>query len=139
MPLDVYLQIHARQMQGFEDEGFLEHDGMEFRDRRADRIDIKGRIRFQGGLFLDVAEVLAVRITRGRKHVRVVRYKYHAGIESPQARSIFRYDNSHSYVREGHPDPHHRHRFDYRTWNELTPPEWIGEDRCPHMSDVIEE
>lgn len=92
-----------------------------------------------GGLFVDVNEVLEVRLTRGRKQVKTIRYKYHAGFEGAQARSILRYDNSHSYLREGHPAPHHKHRFDHRTWQEFTPPEWIGAANRPHLSDVVEE
>jgi hypothetical protein len=68
-----------------------------------------------------------------------MRYTYHAGIEGSASRSIFRYDNAHTYVREGHPDTHHKHTFDHSTWTEKAPPEWIGEERWPHLGDVLAE
>ena len=55
------------------------------------------------------------------------------------SRTIFRYDNFHAYTREGHPDAHHKHLFDLTTWQEIPPPEWIGEAHWPHLSDVITE
>lgn len=137
--LDTYRQVLARRIEDFYDEGFVHDNGLAFREPRADRVVIKGRIRCQNYLFIDAETTLAVRIVRGRKQVRPARYKYQAGIEGPQVRSIFRYDNSHAYIREGQPDPHHKHRFDHTTWKEVTPPEWIGEARAPHLSDVIEE
>jgi hypothetical protein len=109
------------------------------REPGADEIVIKGRIRCKNDLFIDVETTLAVRVVRSQKQVLTLRYKYHAGIEGSHARSIFRYDNSHSYVREGHPDSHHKHRFNHTTWREVTPAEWIGANRWPHLSDVIAE
>lgn len=46
--LDTYLRIHTRRMQDFQNEGFLQVDGVEFRDRGVDKIDVKGRIRCRG-------------------------------------------------------------------------------------------
>jgi hypothetical protein len=74
-----------------------------------------------------------------RQQVRTIEYPYHAGVAGAQDRPIFRYDNAHRYVREGHPDEHHRHRFDHAMWSEIEPPEWIGRERWPHLSQAIEE
>jgi hypothetical protein len=66
--LDTYLQIHNRRIQDFQDEGFLLEDSLEFRQPAgADRTVIKGRIRCQDSLFIDVETTLAVRIARGQK------------------------------------------------------------------------
>lgn len=126
-------------MQDFRDEGFLLADSLSVRRLRADRLLIEGRIQCKGGLFINVEKFLAVRVVGGRRQVRTVRYTYRAGVEGSQDRPVFRYDNFHAYSREGHPDAHHKHRFDYTTWREIAPPEWIGEDKWPHLSDVIEE
>jgi hypothetical protein len=41
--------------------------------------------------------------------------------------NIFRYDANHG--REGHPDNHHRHDFDWRTGDEVADsPQWKGVD-----------
>jgi hypothetical protein len=92
-----------------------------------------------GNLFIDVETHLILRTTKGRRQVRIDKYAFHAGVGGVQDRSVFRYDNFHVYSREGHPDAHHKHIFDHSTWRERTPPEWIGEDRWPHLSDVLEE
>jgi hypothetical protein len=137
--LDNYSHVQDRLLDDFRDEGFVLDHTLSIRRRRPDRLILAGRVRCRGGLFIDVETILAVRVTRGRRQVRPIRYAFHAGVEGAVSRGIFRYDNSHSYVREGHPDPHHRHRFDHRTWQEITPPEWIGKGRWPQLSDVIEE
>jgi hypothetical protein len=137
--LDNYLHVHSRRMQDFQDEEFVVDDSLTLQILRADRLAIVGRIRCRGGLFIDVDKSPAVRVVRNRRQVRIVRYTYYAGIEGSAARGIFRYDNAHTYFKEGHPDAHRKHRFDHSTWTEIAPPVWIGEDRWPHLSDVIEE
>src|SRR5215208_4369867 len=129
--LDNYIQVHARRMQDFRDEGFILEDDLSFRLLRPDELAFEGRIRCQNGLFIDVKKFLKVREYRGRTQVRTIDYRYHAGVEGSEARTIFRYDNAHIYLKEGHPDAHYRHRFDHTTWRETTPPEWIGENRWP--------
>ena len=126
-------------MQDFRDEGFILEDDLSFRLLRPDELAFEGRIRCQNGLFIDVKKFLKVREYRGRTQVRTIDYRYHAGVEGSEARTIFRYDNAHIYLKEGHPDAHYRHRFDHTTWRETTPPEWIGENRWPHLSNIIEE
>lgn len=39
--------------------------------------------------------------------MRLIGYRYHGGIAGERDRRIFRYDNAHAYLREGHPDEHH--------------------------------
>lgn len=50
-------------------------------------------------------------------------YRYHAQFDhirfaKPPLRPIFRYDNDHTYTREGHPDAFHKHVFSDRIWLE---------------------
>jgi hypothetical protein len=59
--------------------------------------------------------------------------------------SVFRWDNDHPYwLHPGHPDPHHKHLFDWRTGDELKDPptyspQWVGADDWPHLNEVIEQ
>ena len=139
LTLDTYFTIQTRHLEGFRNNGFLLEENLSRRELSADLLLITGRIRCQSGLFVDVEEFLAVRVVRGRRHVRSTRYSFHAGIEGSIGRTVFRYDNHHPYLREGHADAHHKHLYDHRTWDEVTPPEWIGHDRRPFLRDVIEE
>lgn len=139
LPLDAYLTIQAHVLADFRSDGFLLEERLSLSEGGDERLLVEGRIRCRGGLFIDVEEFLAVRTARGRRHVRSVRYSFHAGIEGPLGRTVFRYDNHHSYLREGHPDAHHKHVFDPTTWAERPPPEWIGEERRRNLSDVIAE
>lgn len=90
------------------------------------KYEIAGRLVCRHGLFLDVEKTLQVN-DRGQARTRW--YKYHAGVIGERDRPIFRYDNAHVYEIEGHPDAHHRHRFDHVAWQEIDPSEWAGHDR----------
>src|SRR5687768_646870 len=76
--LDNYIQVHARRMQDFHDEGFILKDGLSFRSLSPDELVIAGRISCHNGLFVDVKKFLEVRKHRGRTQVRTVDYRYHA-------------------------------------------------------------
>lgn len=97
---------------------------------------IEGRIWCQHDLYVSVRKTLEL---NENGQVRTISYSYHCGIDRHPPRSIFRYDNAHRYIREKHPDEHHRHRYDESTWEQISPPDWIGYERWPHLSDVIEE
>jgi hypothetical protein len=134
--LDHYFHVHESHMQRFMASGFvLSHD----LDTSPipNGLILSGRIRCQNGLFTDVRKVLVVEDRHGRPWVRTERYSYQAGLEDGENRPIFRYDNAHPY--RGHADDYHRHRFDPTTWEEIDPPEWIGRENWPHLSDVIDE
>jgi hypothetical protein len=68
-----------------------------------------------------------------------LQYRFHAGIVRLKDRPIFRYDNAHTYEREGQPDKHHKHRFDVMTGKEIVPPEWIGAANQPTLRSVLTE
>jgi len=138
--LDNYIQVHERRIADFIAEGFIINDGLVRDWPTPHTILIKGRNYCDHGLFLDVEKYLEVIDSgSGSKWVRTDTYGYLGGIEGDQDRAIFRYDNFHVYEREGHRDAHHRHRFEHDTWQEIEPPEWIGAERWPHLSDAIAE
>jgi hypothetical protein len=96
----------------------------------------EGRLLFLYGVYLDVR----IKLGFGDRHqIDVWRYTFHAGITGADDRTIFQYDNAHAYTQEGHPDPHHKHRFDPVTGKEITPPEWIGEANRPSLRSVLAE
>jgi hypothetical protein len=136
--LDTYLHIHDSYLQQFVDDGFIiEHDLTPTMLRNLRRLLIRGRIRCQHGLFLEVIKELEVENRNGKLYVRTEQYNYHAGVEGDENRPIFRYDNAHPY--QGHGDAHHKHCFDYEVWQSIMPPEWVGRDGWPHLSDAIAE
>ncbi len=133
--LQNYLNVHHRRLDNLRGD-FIVADNLRYDFPSPWLFEIRGRIFCQHGLFLDVDKTLEI---NRRQQVRTIKYSYHAGVEGEQDRPIFRYDNAHRYVREGHPDEHHRHRFDHATWREIDPPDWVGRERWPHLSDAIEE
>jgi hypothetical protein len=130
-----YITVHESHLNRFRDY-FIDADDLQYTFPSPDRFVIHGRIRCRHALFIDIDKTLAF---NDRQRVRTLYYSYHAGVEGPEDRPIFRYDNAHRYAREGHADEHHKHRFDPATWQEIEPPTWVGYHGWPHLSDVIEE
>lgn len=97
---------------------------------------IEGVLRCQAGTELHVLKL--IRITPKRR-VKTFSFSYHAQLTGPPLRPIFRYDNAHTYEREGHGDAFHKHQFDPNTWREIVPPQWIGYSHWPTLRDVLEE
>ena len=136
---DNYLKTHQGYLAYWERAGFLIEDALEWRAEKAEsRIMIRGRLHFLGGYTIAVDKILEVRSTRGRREVRTVRYSYQALRTLPdgQVRELFRYDNDHRYVREGHPDEHHMHVFDQAGNEHII---WVGRDNWPTLHRVINE
>lgn len=133
--LQNYLKVHERYLEDLRGD-FVLGDSLQYDFPTPDLFEIRGRVSCQHGLFVDVDKTLEI---NDRNQVRTIKYSYHAGVEGQQDRPIFRYDNAHRYIREGHEDDHHKHRYDYANWQEVEPPEWIGRDRWPHLNEVIEE
>ncbi len=96
--LDNYLKVHHGYLDGYRDYFVLE-ENLEERFVTTDVFEIRGRIRCDHGLFIDVDRTLEV---NERDHVRTIKESYHAGMEGPDDRPIFRYDNAHTY--RGHAD-----------------------------------
>jgi hypothetical protein len=137
--LDSYLFIHETYMQQFMDDGFVVENSVTAIPLGTPprEVILRGRIRCQHGLFVDVLKILEVDNRNGKLYVRTSEYHYHAGVGGEEDRAIFRYDNAHSYL--GHGDAHHKHRFDHFTWERIEPPEWVGQETWPHLNEVIEE
>ncbi len=114
----------------------LSHDLDQF-DVLPDELILAGRIVCQNGMFFDVDKRLEIRDRGGRLYVRTRRYNYQAMIMGSDPRPVFRYDNAHAYP--GHADDHHRHGVNYEDWTYNEPPQWVGHDRWPLLSEVIDE
>jgi hypothetical protein len=131
---DRYLTIHDATLREFEH--FVEQDKIAIRKVAFARTMLRGRLLCADGIYLQVSDLLE-RGEMGR--VRVLQYTFHAGIVRLKDRPIFRYDNAHTYEREGHPDKHHKHRFDVMTGKEIIPQEWIGAANQPTLRSVLAE
>lgn len=132
--LESYLATHFRHLRNWEH--FITSDSLIITPNDENGLVIERRLDCQDGLFIDIKKTIEI---NENNQVRTIAYKYHAGIHGDPTRSIFRYDDAHIYVREGHADAHHKHRFDHTTWREIDPPEWIGEERWSTLGEVIEE
>jgi hypothetical protein len=99
------------------------------------RVRLRGKLSCYGGLVLHVDIALE---RDSRDQVRGVNYRYQAQFAKPPLRQIFRYDNDHTYAREGHPDAFHKHIFSNRTWREVEVVH-IGRDNFPTLAEVIDE
>lgn len=133
--LDGYLAAHHAQLTRLGD-FFVEENGLTIFPQDADHLRIEGRLRCRGIIFVDVRKVL---VFNERNQVRCIHYKYRAGLVGDTARPILRYDNSHTYQREGQPDAFHKHRYDPYTWEEIRPPLWVGYDNWPTLAEVLDE
>lgn len=140
--LDNFLKVHDAHLARLTEAGDIMGHSLDERWAEPTEYRIHGRVLCRGGLFVDVDKHLQtnhmVRPARAAK-VRTFRYSYHAGLVGASDRCVFRYDNAHPYLLEGHEDAHHKHRFDHTTWREIESPEWIGAHRWPHLDQVISE
>jgi hypothetical protein len=141
------MDIHYRIMYRYLMRGdFVGEDRTRFRDAHeweygTPGIVLQGGIACLGNLVLSVKkflEILGEPDDDPMVETRV--YKYNLSVRGHN--NVFRYDNEHPYwIHPGHPDPHHKHLFDWRTGRELKPPSpvWIGASDWPHLNRVIEE
>lgn len=132
--LDRFLNRHTSCLRDFDH--FIELDRVNIDVRVRNSAHVRGRLYCLGGAYLEVQIFLTLN-EWNQGYVR--RYTFHAGVKRDDDRAIFRYDNAHSYVQEGHPDRHHKHRFDLVTGEEIEPPEWVGRDRVPGICAVLAE
>jgi hypothetical protein len=132
--LERYLILHDACVLDFDH--FIEHNTIAIRTKGSGDILVKGRLHCIGGIYLNVTNQLQ---RNEQDQVHILGYSYHAGLRGEPNRAIFRYDNAHSYVREGQSDAHHKHHFDPTTGREIRPPEWIGHNRMPTLCSVLEE
>lgn len=131
---DHYRTIHNATLREFEH--FIERDTIAIRNVAFKRLLIRGRLFCSYDVYLQVSDLFEF---GEMDRVRLLQYRFHAGIVTPIDRPIFRYDNAHTYEREDQPDEHHKHRFDLKTGREIVPPEWIGADNQPTLRSVLAE
>lgn len=131
---DDYLAAHDRWIQNFEH--FIIDDQL-IPTLTQTQVSWKGVLYCMDGLEISVRKKQQVQYVGGRRMVRTIEYKYHAlRREGVRTINLFRYDNIH--MQPGHPDPHHRHRYD-ASGNEIEPPQHVGEDHWPTLGEVIDE
>ncbi len=137
--LNTYLRIHESYLAQAVESGFvLSHDLDAFEpDVLQGELILAGRIECKNGLFLDVDKHLEILDRQGRLYVRTREYSYQAMIVGSKTRPVFRYDNAH--IHPSHADDHHKHCVNYQDWTYITPPQWIGHDNWPVLSEVIDE
>lgn len=136
--LDNYITTHDAQLKRL-GKYFVEEEGDCLILRWVDdqTLHIEGTIWCHGNIFLNVNKTLQV---NERNQVRTVLYSYHAGvIVKGVTKNLFRYDNAHEYVREGHSDAHHKHDYDWDTQEQMRAPKWIGHDGWPTLDEVLDE
>jgi hypothetical protein len=126
---------------------FVGYDGTRFRPAREDEygtpgIVLQGGIACIGNLVLTVNKFLEI-LSRPDDDIPIVEtrlYKYNLSVRGYD--TVFRYDNEHPWLlHPGHPDPHHKHLFDWRAKREIKPPSpvWVGANNWPHLDRVIED
>lgn len=134
--VDRYFTIHEESLRRLESWAVISNQLQTIIDAEEGRIFIQGELRCLGDISLFVDTQLLV---DSHRKVRGKSYSYQAQLAEPPLRPIFRYDNAHQYTLEGHPDAFHKHVWNYRTWEEIEPPAWIGRYHWPTLAQVVEE
>lgn len=130
-----YLSAHQGRLRDFQDH-FLVEDGLAY-DLLPAGVRWHGVLRCLDGIEIHVERYQASTFRKGARRVQTVLYKYHV-IHRHQGRAdeVVRYDNVHT--QPGHPDAHHRHRFD-ADGVEIEPPEHVGRRGWPNLGQVLDE
>ena len=135
MDVDRHLAIHERCLDYAGTYFIEEPDSLVVDFLFTHTLRIHGDLVCKGGLTLHVDKYLE---HDSKNQVRGYRYRYHAQFVDPPLRQIFRYDNDHVYVREGHADAFHKHIFSDRTWKEIEV-QHVGRENFPTLLEVIDE
>lgn len=132
---DHYQAIHLRRINDYLDHFILSDRLRITQTRTVVRWD--GVLYCVDGLEIHVTKLQDADLRAGRLWVRTRKYSYHVLQRvGRQVVNLFRYDNVHQ--QPGHPDAHHRHRFD-AYGREIEPPEHIGETGWPTLGDILDE
>lgn len=118
------------------DKGFIQRDTLQW-GASDGCLCLCGEIACLGNIRIKVRKQYKPSISpAGEDVVETVDYAYTASVSGYG--NIFRYDANHG--REGHPDNHHRHDFDWRTGDEVADsPRWIGFAKWPTLAEFIDE
>lgn len=136
LDLEHYIAIHEQCLQ-LSCEYFVENADLIVPRVKSERIvRIRGDLFCKGDLVIHVDKSIEI---DDRRRARGFLYRYQAQfVTFPPLRQVFRYDNDHVYVREGHPDAYHKHVFSTVTWKE-TAVVHIGRENWPTLQKVIDE
>jgi len=131
-----YLRVHTDRMEAHLKEGFVQKSALVVQSFPGESICIKGHLSCKGEILISVIKRLVIVDGGSEKNplVQTKSYSYNAFVAGWG--TFLRHDNSHE--REGHPDNHHYHEFDWRTEEELlSSPVWCGEKNWPNLSEFI--
>lgn len=121
--------------------GFVGADTLSFEELAgAAGVFLSGEIACKGQIVISVEKFLAVLEGEGPTAlVQTEWYSYNVFVRGWH--NILRYDNQHPrLLYPGHPDPHHKHEFDWRSGEEnRDSPKWVGEEGWPTLGEVIRE
>ena len=131
-----YREIHDSYINSFVAKTFIGENTVKF-SSDIDEILLKGEIACLGQILITVDKTIEIVKGMGdHAIIQTVLYEYNVSIRSHG--NIFRYDNSHP--RNGHPDNHHKHIFDWKLDGQGEGQViWIGESQWPTLGDVIAE
>lgn len=130
-----YLGAHQGKLRDFQDH-FLIHDRLSYNLLPAG-VYWHGVLQCVDGIEVHVERLQRSFFRNGARWVETTFYKYEL-IQRVGGRvvEVVRYDNVHR--QQGHPDDHHRHRFD-ADGREIEPPEHTGRGRWPNLGQVLDE
>ncbi len=140
--LKAYLEIHNNVLSQYKNRGFVGPENITsrgfFQENGKGQILISGEIGCSGGIVIGVEKNLSIlEVYDADALVQTNWYSYNAFIRN--GHNIFRYDNQHEDASfRNHPDPHHKHIFDWRTGDEIRV-DWIGAANWLTLGEVIEE
>lgn len=130
-----YFSTHEDRMAQFRARGFVRDDTLEIQ-AMAGYLKFSGNIACLGNIVIRVWKSLEVLEMADDPLVVTRTYAYNAFFRGRG--NILRVDNIHEHP--GHADGHHKHRYDWRSGEELAiSPEWIGEGKWPLLGTFIEE
>lgn len=132
-----YMEIHTTVLHKFKDSGFVGSENLEIMPSNG-FFFMFGEIGCLGGILISVEkQLLIVGSAQSDALVQTSWYSYNASIRG--GHNIWRYDNQHEDASfRGHPDPHHKHIFDWQTGDEIKV-DWIGAEGWPNLGEVIQE
>lgn len=136
-----YWAIHETRLNGFRTSGFVGVDTLEIAYISEASLTLVGQIGCKGRIIIDVAKLMEYADPPDNPDPRIFTKTYAYNVSVQGVGNVFRYDNQHSdKPHSGHADGHHKHVFDWPS-NEDAPgfPIWIGADKWPTLSEVIEE
>ena len=133
--LSTYLRVHTTRTEAFFLREFFLQTNASL-DAAPGKLILAGQYLCRGGLMFTVEKLLLV-LDAGAPDPRVQTLRYSYNLSVIGHGSVFRYDN---VPHHAHPDPHHRHAFDWRTGVEAPKsPRHVGEAGWPTMSEAAEE